>query len=142
MKTCATINSFFLEKIFRKVLGLKSGAASKNIPELAFILDKESKANLLRGYFSGDGSIYPAERGKFKIEAGTISKHLANDLLYLLLDFGIVATCYVKKSENYNNEVYRISILGVNGLAGPVLLFPFINLFAFLGVVKILQFKK
>ena len=39
-------------------------------------------------------------------------------------------------------SLFIISILGVNGLAGPVLLFPFINLFAFLGVVKILQFKK
>ncbi len=113
MKNCATINSLFLEKVFRKVLGLKSGAENKNLPSIAFVLDKESKANLLRGYFSGDGSIHQVERGKFHIEASTISKTLANDLLYLLSDFGIVATCYVKKSKIYNNEIYRISILGV-----------------------------
>ena len=108
-----TINSFFMEKVFRNVFGLKSGASSKNLPELAFILDKESKANLLKGYFSGDGSIHQVERGKFQIEASTISRTLANDLLYMLLDFGIVATCYLKKSDRYNNEFYRISILGV-----------------------------
>jgi len=113
MKSCITINSLFLEKIFKKVFELKEGAANKNLPEMAFILDNESKANLLKGYFSGDGSIYQAERGKFHIEASTISKRLANDLLYFLLDFGIVATCYTKKSEMYKNEIYRISILGV-----------------------------
>lgn len=79
---------------------------------MSLIVDKESKANLLRGYFSGDGSIYPAERGKFKIEAGTVSKELANDLLYLLLDFGIVATLY-KKQERTGSTTHRISILGV-----------------------------
>ncbi len=113
MKSCMTINSLFLEKVFRKVLELKDKAGNKNLPGLAFILDKESKANLLKGYFSGDGSIHQVERGKFHIEASTISKTLANDLLYLLSDFGIVATCYIKESKIYNNEVYRISILGV-----------------------------
>jgi len=107
-----TINSMFLQKIFEKVFNLNGGSENKNLPALSFILDKESKANLLKGYFSGDGSIYPAENGKFKIEASTISKTLANDLLYLLLDFGIVATCYEKLGEN-GNKIYRISILGV-----------------------------
>ena len=44
------------------------------------VTEKESKAQLLKGYFSGDGSIFAAERGKFMIEACTISKELANDL--------------------------------------------------------------
>ncbi len=112
MKTCVTINSLFLQKIFEDVFGLEGGAGNKNLPLTSFILDKESKANLLKGYFSGDGSIYSAERGKFKIEAGTISKKLANDLMYLLLDFGIVSTLY-QKQEITGNTTYRISILGV-----------------------------
>ncbi|MBI5149091.1 CDC48 family AAA ATPase [Candidatus Pacearchaeota archaeon] len=111
-KTSMNINSIFLEKIFKKVLKLESCSGNKNLPEISFILDKDSKANLLKGYFSGDGSIYPAERGKYKIEAGTISKRLANDLMYLLLDFGIVATCYEKQLKA-GKIVYRISILGV-----------------------------
>jgi len=113
METCVTINSYFLQEVLKNVFGLVKGAESKRLPTLSFVLDKESKANLLKGYFSGDGSIYSAERGKFKIEASTISKELANDLLYLLLDFGIVATCYTRDSKIYNNQVYRISILGV-----------------------------
>ncbi|MEK6832465.1 MAG: AAA family ATPase [Nanoarchaeota archaeon] len=113
MDSCISINSYFLQKVFKKVLGLKSGAFEKNLPGLSFVLDKPGKANLLKGYFSGDGSIYEAERGKFKIEASTVSKALANDLLYLLLDFGIVASCYNRKSNISNKDIYRISILGV-----------------------------
>src|SRR3989344_1816173 len=114
METCATINSLFLQKVFKNVLNLQAGSKNKKLPILAFILDKESKANLLKGYFSGDGSIHKVERGKYHIEASTISKNLANDLLYLLLDFGIVATCYTKEIKISPNKVYRISILGVN----------------------------
>jgi transitional endoplasmic reticulum ATPase len=107
-----SINSLFMQKVFKKSLGLVAGAKEKKIPELLYILDKESKNNFLKGYFSGDGSIYKAERGKYKIEAGTISKTLANDLLYFLSDLGIVATIY-KKKEKTGNITYRISILGV-----------------------------
>ncbi len=111
-ETSITINSLFLEKLFKNVLMLEGGSIAKKLPVISFILDKESKSNLLKGYFSGDGSIYSAERGKFKIEAGTISKELANDLMYLLLDFGIVATCYKTKLKS-GNDNHRISILGV-----------------------------
>ncbi|MBI2671478.1 AAA family ATPase [Candidatus Woesearchaeota archaeon] len=106
------ICSLFLQKIFKKVLNLETGAENKKIPEILFTLDKESKANFLKGYFSGDGSNYPAARGKFQIEASTISDELANGLLYLLLDFGIVATRYDKK-ERTGSISKRISILGV-----------------------------
>ena len=113
MKTCVTINSLFLQKVFKNILNLQTGAINKRLPSLSFILDKESKANLLKGYFSGDGSINEMERGKYQIEASTISKNLANDLLYLLLDFGIVATCYIKEAKPHSSKAYRISILGV-----------------------------
>ncbi len=109
--TCIIINSLFLQKVFKNVFKLNKGSFNKNLPSLSFVLDKESKANLLKGYFSGDGSIYLNERGKYNIEVSTISKNLANDLMYLLLDFGIVSTCYEKKLPNH--VAYRISILGV-----------------------------
>ncbi|MBI2629514.1 AAA family ATPase [Candidatus Pacearchaeota archaeon] len=112
MPTCITINSLFLQKILERVFELFSGSDAKRVPALLFTLDKGSKANFLKGYFSGDGSIYPAENGKFKIEASTISKELANDLMYLFLDFGIVATCYEKELKT-GSTCYRISILGV-----------------------------
>ncbi len=112
-KSCISISSYFLQKLFTDVLGLKSGAFEKNLPSFSFVLDKDSKSNLLKGYFSGDGSVYEAERGKFKIEVATMSKTLANDIFYLFLDFGIVATCYIKKSKFSDKNVYRISILGV-----------------------------
>ncbi len=106
------ITSIFLQNLFKKFIDLKEGSFVKKIPEKVFTLDKISKANFLKGYFSGDGSISSKERGEFQIEAGTVSEELANDLLYLLLDFGIVATLYKKKEKN-GSITNRISILGV-----------------------------
>ncbi len=107
-----SINSLLLQKLFKNVLGLKTGAHEKDIPDLLFSLDKESKANFLKGYFSGDESNWPNEKGKFNIKSGTVSDNLANSLLYLLLDFGIVATRYNKK-ERTGSITKKISILGV-----------------------------
>ncbi|MBI4140158.1 AAA family ATPase [Candidatus Woesearchaeota archaeon] len=112
METCITLNSRFLQKVFKKVFGMESGANKKRLPTISFTIDKKSKSEMLKGYFSGDGSIYSSRDGKFKIEVGTISKDLANDLMYMLLDFGIVATCY-EKPERTGTTTYRISILGV-----------------------------
>ncbi len=107
------IHSLFLKKVFENVFKLKGGAKEKRLPEMSFILDGKSKANLLKGYFSGDGSVYKDERNKYKIEACTISEELASDLLYLLLDFGIIARVYTKEVKDYQ-DAYRIMILGVN----------------------------
>jgi len=107
------ISSYFLQKVFENVFGLETGAAKKKLPLLAFILDKKAKSELLKGYFSGDGSIYSLEGDKYRIEASTISKKLANDLLYLLLDFGIVSSYREKKLQS-GNVGHMITIFGVN----------------------------
>lgn len=86
--------------LFRHVLGLEDGAARKKMPSLAFNLNKENLAALLRGYFSGDGNLNQNERGVITVEASTASSQLANDLLYLLLHFGVVASVHDKKEWN------------------------------------------
>ena len=106
------ITSKLVKKIFQEILCLGTGAYAKKIPTCMFTLDKKSKANFLKGYFSGDGANYPKADGKFGIESSTISKTLANDLLYILLDFGIIATNYLVNKEPHNQQ-YRLSILGV-----------------------------
>ncbi len=112
MKNCMTINSLFLQKVFTNILSLSEGAENKSIPTILFTLDKESKAKFLQGYFSGDGSGCIKKNGCLAIEAGTISEKLANDLLYLLLDFGIVATCY-KRLEKTGSITNRIGIFSI-----------------------------
>ncbi len=85
------INSKVLAVLLRHGLKMEPGAHNKKIPEVVFNLDKKLMAAFLRGYFSGDGSIYKNQRGVPTIEADTESKNLADDLIHLLLFFEIVA---------------------------------------------------
>ncbi|MEM5832353.1 MAG: AAA family ATPase, partial [Candidatus Aenigmatarchaeota archaeon] len=98
------IGSKVLRIFLEKILGLKSGAKNKRVPPIVFGLSLRNIAAFLRGYFSGDGYV-----GKRTIEISTISKKLANDILTLLLYFGIVARCYRKKEWN-GRVSYRICI--------------------------------
>ncbi|MFH7860502.1 MAG: AAA family ATPase [Candidatus Aenigmatarchaeota archaeon] len=96
------IDSTLLKIFFKDVLGLNDGARNKHVPEIIFSSPLPTIASFLRGYFSGDGYF----SNKF-IEATTVSKELANDILTLLLYFGIVARVKEKKERN-GSISYRI----------------------------------
>jgi len=80
------IGSKALRVLFERVLGLASGSNKKRIPSLVFTLPRKKMAAFLKAYFEGDG--YLANY----VEAVTKSQQLANDLLYILLYFEIVAS--------------------------------------------------
>jgi len=99
------INSTILGIFMKNILELEGGAKNKHIPAFVFNLDLEKIASFLRGYFSGDGSLYLNQRGVPTVEATTYSKRLANDLIYLLSYFGI-------SSKNYGKGKFRICFAG------------------------------
>ncbi len=109
------IGSRPLYVFFRHVLGLEDGAEKKKVPEIAFTFGKDNVNALLRGYFSGDGSFYKNKHNVGMVEASTVSKQLANDMLYMLLYSGIVGTAYEKK-EWTGNVSTRIMFTGHNWL--------------------------
>ncbi|WP_456471784.1 CDC48 family AAA ATPase [Methanocaldococcus sp.] len=84
-----------------------NGAKNKRL-EKALSLRRELLAKLLRGYYSGDGSIYIKTHGRSAIvEATTVSKDLAEDLLVALSAFGIFAK--IKERVNrVGNIEYRV----------------------------------
>ena len=90
------IASRALYVFMRHYLGLQDGAAKKKAPDIAFSFSGENLAAFLRGYFSGDGSVYENQKGFATVEASSASRELASQLLYLLLYFGIVGTVYDK----------------------------------------------
>ncbi len=94
------IGSRPLYVLMRHTIGLDHGARKKSIPRIAFSLSRNNMAAFLRGYFSGDGSIYTNQRNVGMVEASTASHGLASQLMYLLLYFGIVASVYDKKESN------------------------------------------
>lgn len=99
-------------QISNKVLGLlmkKIGCGriglEKRIPPLIFSLSEEKICEYLKGYFDGDGSQTSIETSGNRIACSTISKGLANDLMYLFLQLGIVARCYEKEISGIGKHI-------------------------------------
>ncbi len=85
------------------------GAKNKRLGD-ALSLRRDLLAKVLMGYFSGDGSFYLKDHGRSAfIEAITVSRELANELLVALQRFGIVANIKVRRNRKGNVE-YRIMI--------------------------------
>ncbi|MBN2121639.1 AAA family ATPase [Candidatus Micrarchaeota archaeon] len=101
--------------LMHDILGIHDGAHEKSVPDIAFSLGKKNMGAFLRGYFSGDGTIYSNQHGTAIVEASTASRNLADATLYLLLHFGIVGTVYPKK-EWTGTPSWRVSFNGVENL--------------------------
>ncbi|MBI4162240.1 MAG: AAA family ATPase [Candidatus Aenigmarchaeota archaeon] len=107
------VNSKPMKVVFEKILGIKTGAFNKSISSKLMSMPLPLVKAMLRGYYTGDGSIYPPKMAH-TIEAGTVSKDLANSLMYTLLYFGIVAKC-VPRKERTGSTTYRILIQSPEG---------------------------
>jgi intein/homing endonuclease len=100
------MKSFLLDK--------KSG--EKSVPSFIFSCSKSIMAEYLKAYFEGDGSVE-----HHAVCATTKSKELANDLLYLLLRFGVNARAHphwkrATNSDNGGAYYYRITISSKDNL--------------------------
>jgi SpoVK/Ycf46/Vps4 family AAA+-type ATPase/intein/homing endonuclease len=93
------INSAALTKVMKSVLGFKPGSRNKEIPTIAYNFDRSCTAALLRGYFSGDGSVNRHGLAP-QIEVSSASHDLIDGVAHLLLRFGITSKIYEKISEN------------------------------------------
>ena len=107
---CSKVASLLL----RKVLGFEDGAKSKTVPNIVFRLSDKNLASFLRGYFSGDGAMYPNQNGVYTIEGGTGSQALANDIMYLLLRLGIVSKLY--QTQQKDGLQYRVCFTGADNI--------------------------
>src|SRR3989344_2910567 len=92
------ICSGILGKIMKHVLGFNSGARDKKVPDVVYNLNERCLAAFLRGYFSGDGTLNTKTPAPM-VEVCTESPALADDIVYLLLTFGIVAKVYDRKDR-------------------------------------------
>ncbi|MDG7045698.1 MAG: Flp pilus assembly complex ATPase component TadA [Nitrososphaerota archaeon] len=104
------INSLPLKVLFQSVLQLRGYSNTKFIPKVFFDAPDAVVASLLRGYFSGDGSI---SRGEVEVES--ISKQLIYDIQTLLLQFKIQSKISLKRNRRHK-PIYRLAIVGKNDL--------------------------
>ncbi len=108
--------------LFRRVLGIPEGAASKRIPAKFFCMDKKISDEFLSAYLTGDGSFaYRKEKSDALISFTTQSEGLKTDLLYLLAANGIAARAYTTSSSTtfstgheHISNVWRVAFNGEN----------------------------
>lgn len=99
------INHTLLRHVMYDGLGMRDGSGRKRVPGFIFTAPKPVVAAFLRGYFTGDGTF-----SQKYIEATTISRELAADVVTLLQYFGIAARIR-HKVERKGNPAFRVRFL-------------------------------
>jgi SpoVK/Ycf46/Vps4 family AAA+-type ATPase/intein/homing endonuclease len=92
------IGSSALKEAMQNALGFVSGSRKKIVPSWIMSMKREHIASFLRGYITGDGSINTSTPAP-TIEIDTESQCLADDIIHLLLMFGIVPKTYSRKDR-------------------------------------------
>ena len=87
IQVCSSSCKFFN---FLESLNIGHKAKEKQIPDIVFNADYESKIEFLKGYFAGDGYFRQRKSGA-ELSCKTASRKLASDLVFLLSTMGIYA---------------------------------------------------
>ena len=111
----------YLEAIFKQKLGAKKCSAIK-CPNLISKADARIIAAFLRAAYKGDGSISDT-----KIEYGTMSRHLAEGISYMLVILGIKNRFWRRKDKAFlvtvsglkEMSLFKMKVFGSKGLAAP-----------------------
>jgi DNA polymerase II large subunit len=117
-----TISNRLLYHLFTDILDIGSNAKNKKIPSQFVRLPILKTKELLRGYFSGDGSV---EKNRLHIICSSVNRNLLQDIGFQLLRYGIfyrikeeknkpaggiVKTFYEKKNRSPVFDIYYLSI--------------------------------
>ena len=90
--------------LFEDVFNTGVSAETKHVPCLIFNTTYQNRMAFLEGYFQGDGTIHINKKGRWKtaeLIAKTASRDLANELLYLFLTVGIIASIKQDRSKKH-----------------------------------------
>jgi len=95
----------------------------KSIPSYIFTSSYEIKSSLLESYFNGDGNLVLPSKSYngFKMVFSTVSRKLANDLIFLLSTMNIQGTIRIERRKGKSiiegrevniRDLYRINVAG------------------------------
>ncbi|MDP1794318.1 MAG: UDP binding domain-containing protein, partial [Acidimicrobiales bacterium] len=120
-----TVSSVLLSALFKHVLGLGANCYTKAIPDLVWSAGEMAKWSLLRGLWDGDGSWSKVNGGPSVIlEYGTVSPRLADGMLRLLGDLGVVASQRVGRTAKSTCDTYWLRIAGATQIEEARWLLP------------------
>jgi UDPglucose 6-dehydrogenase len=107
------------------VLGLGRNSYEQRLPDLIWDRPDRDKWSLLSGLFEGDGSWSLQNGGpSVVIEFGTISDELADGILRLLAELGIVASRRVGRVAKSTKDTHWIRISGAEQIERAIKLIP------------------
>ena len=100
-------------------------AYDKRVPDLIWSAPERDKRALLRGLWDGDGSWSLVSGGpSVVLEYGTVSRALADGMLRLLGDLGVVARLKVGRTAKSTVDTYWLTISGASQVEGALWLLP------------------
>jgi UDPglucose 6-dehydrogenase len=120
-----SISSRLLAGWFEHGLGTGSTSYDKAIPDRIWSEPDDHKRALLRGLWDGDGSWSLVDGGpSLVLEYGTVSRRLADGMVRLLGDLGIVARLKVGRTAKSTVDRYWLVISGADQVERSLWLLP------------------
>ncbi|MBI5088482.1 MAG: hypothetical protein HZB15_06355 [Actinobacteria bacterium] len=113
--TQVSISSRILAAWFEHVLGAGVGCYTHRLPDAIWTASTDAKRALLRGAWAGDGSWSLVNRGpSVVLEYGTASPALADGMLRLLAELGVVARQKIGRTSKSTVDTYWLAISGAD----------------------------
>lgn len=120
-----TISSRVLASWLQHELRLGTSAHDKRLPDAAWTASVADKRALLRGLWDGDGSWSYLNGGpSVALEYGTVSRELADGMVRLLGELGIVARVKVGRSAKATVDAHFLVISGADQVEEALFLLP------------------
>ncbi len=120
-----TVQSRLLTTFWTDVLGLGRTSDQQRLPDLIWDAPDEHRWALLSGLFEGDGSWSLINGGpSVIIEIGTVSDELADGVLRLLADVGIIASRRIGRGAKSTQDTHWIRISGAEQVERAIVLVP------------------
>ncbi len=119
------VQSRLLGGFWMGVLGLTRGSYGQRLPDVVWDLSAERKWALLSGLWEGDGSWSLINGGpSVVLELGTVSDELADGVLRMLGDLGVVASRRVGRTLRSTKDTHWIRVSGAAQVARAIALVP------------------
>jgi len=120
-----TVSSRLFGTWWTETLGLGRTSYEQRLPDFAWDLPERHKWALLSGLFEGDGSWSLVNGGpSVIIELGTVSDELADGVLRMLGDLGVVASWRRGRTAKSTKETHWLRISGADQVETAIALVP------------------
>ena len=122
---CVRVSSRILAAWWTEILGLGRNSYEQRLPNLIWEQSPEMKWALLSGLWEGDGSWSLVNQGpSVQLDLGTISDELAEGVVRLLGDLGVVASWKRGRGVRSTKETHWIRVSGADQIERSLELVP------------------